>query len=217
MTDWRLGLTLLTALAVAALVEAERREHRRAAWIAKPIASLGFVGVALAAGAADSAVGLWILVALVLCVAGDVLLLWRDSARHFIAGLGSFLLGHVAFGVAFAVRGVDSMHAIAALGVLGLPAMVVARWLWPRLRARPAMRGPVLAYIVVITAMVALAWGGHHAGAPPIWLWGAALFYVSDLAVARQRFVVDHFHNRLFGLPAYYAAQIAFAWGVTAV
>jgi hypothetical protein len=34
------------------------------------------------------------------------------------------------------------------------------------------------------------------------------LFYLSDLAVARQRFVHASFVNRAFGLPLYYAAQI---------
>jgi hypothetical protein len=36
-------------------------------------------------------------------------------------------------------------------------------------------------------------------------------FYLSDLAVARDRFVARAFVNRLWGLPLYYAAQILFA------
>ena len=41
---------------------------------------------------------------------------------------------------------------------------------------------------------------------------GAALFLVSDLAVARDQFVQRAFVNRLWGLPAYYAGQLLIAW-----
>jgi uncharacterized membrane protein YhhN len=46
----------------------------------------------------------------------------------------------------------------------------------------------------------------------PLALWvGALLFYVSDLAVARNRFVAPGFANRAWGLPAYYAGQMLLA------
>jgi hypothetical protein len=38
----------------------------------------------------------------------------------------------------------------------------------------------------------------------------AVIFYASDLAVARNRFVAPGIANRLWGLPAYYVAQILF-------
>jgi hypothetical protein len=40
---------------------------------------------------------------------------------------------------------------------------------------------------------------------------GAVAFYVSDLAVARQRFVRQQVLNRLWGLPLYYGAQLLLA------
>jgi uncharacterized membrane protein YhhN len=43
---------------------------------------------------------------------------------------------------------------------------------------------------------------------------GAALFYLSDLAVARQRFVAPGFENKLIGLPLYYAGQLLLASAV---
>jgi len=42
-------------------------------------------------------------------------------------------------------------------------------------------------------------------------LTGALMFLVSDLAVARDRFVAQGFINRLWGLPLYYAAQLVLA------
>jgi hypothetical protein len=53
-------------------------------------------------------------------------------------------------------------------------------------------------------------------------LWGngvilaaAVAFYLSDLAVARDRFVAPGFRNRLWGLPLYYGAQLLFVWTVS--
>lgn len=75
----------------------------------------------------------------------------------------------------------------------------------------------MLAYILVITAMVACAcsvsergdlpWGGRV-----LVLLGAIAFYLSDVFVARDRFVKNEFLNRLAGLPIYYAAQFMLAF-----
>jgi hypothetical protein len=43
---------------------------------------------------------------------------------------------------------------------------------------------------------------------------GAILFYLSDLAVARHRFVKAEFLNRGIGLPLYYAGQVLIAMAV---
>jgi uncharacterized membrane protein YhhN len=205
-----LPLSYVTLAAVAALLWAERRGSARGKWLAKPIASAGFVGVALASGALDGAFGRAVLCALVLSFAGDVLLI-SDEMRWFRAGLLTFLLGHVAFAVAFLLRGVDARVAAAAALVLVAMAVVVARWLLPHVE--PAMRAPVMAYVVVITVMVTLAAGSSALGRPRL-LAAAAAFFVSDLSVARDRFVAPGFANRLWGLPLYYGAQLVFAASV---
>jgi hypothetical protein len=43
---------------------------------------------------------------------------------------------------------------------------------------------------------------------------GALSFYVSDVFVARQRFVKSAFLNRLIGLPLYYGGQFMLAFSV---
>jgi uncharacterized membrane protein YhhN len=43
---------------------------------------------------------------------------------------------------------------------------------------------------------------------------GAVLFYLSDLAVARHRFVKAEFLNRGIGLPLYYAGQVLIALSI---
>jgi uncharacterized membrane protein YhhN len=76
------------------------------------------------------------------------------------------------------------------------------------------MTGPVTAYVVIISAMVAAAIGATAAGATGLILIGAIAFYVSDLAVARNRFVAPGAINRYWGLPLYYLGQLLLAWSV---
>ena len=49
------------------------------------------------------------------------------------------------------------------------------------------------------------------AGGPMILIPGAILFYVSDIFVARQRFVSAGYSNSILGLPQYYTAVWCFA------
>ena len=57
--------------------------------------------------------------------------------------------------------------------------------------------------------------GAFGAGAGAPLLAGALGFFVSDLAVARERFVAKSFSNKLWGLPLYYAAQLVLAGTVS--
>ena len=73
------------------------------------------------------------------------------------------------------------------------------------------MKGPVVAYVLVISAMVTLAFGTH--GDIPAWLipTAAVAFMASDVSVARERFIGASLAWRAWGLPLYYAAQLTFA------
>ena len=203
------AFTLLGAVFVVALVAGEAQKT----WgrvLTKPAASLCFIAVALAAGATDSSYGRWVLVALVLSAVGDVALL--GAARPaFVGGLVSFLLGHVAYTVAFAARGIHlGWSALAALLAIA-PFVVVLRWLLPH---AGALRVPVVAYAAVISTMVAAAVGTVGEEGDARIVVAALAFYVSDLAVARDRFVAPGPANRIWGLPLYYGAQFLFAWTV---
>lgn len=202
-----LPLAAVGAVLVAALVWSEWQGNR-VRLVAKPAASACFVAAALIEGATDSGYGQWVLAGLVLSAVGDVALLWRSST-FFLVGLGSFLLGHVAYATAFVVRGIDPTAALVATVAVAVPAAVVIRWLWPHVP--PPMQVPVVAYAIVISAMVAMAVGTEFSD-PTGWIVAAAVsFYCSDLAVARDRFVAPGPDNRLWGLPLYYAAQFVFA------
>lgn len=201
----------VTLLALAVLLFAERNDDQRLRWAVKPLASTGFIAFGLACGALESPYGIAVLIALVLSWWGDVLLIPK-SDKIFKAGIIAFLLGHFGFGAAFVVAGVAPVAtAIGAVAVAGL-GVVVGRWIVPQ--APTELKGAVVAYIFVISAMVALGIGAVAAGNSPVLLVAAVVFYLSDLTVARERFVTSSFVNRAVGLPAYYGAQLVFGWSV---
>lgn len=205
-------VTIVACMAAAiALVSAESREWRLGRAIFKVMASTAFVLLALQLGATGSRYGQLVLAGLVLSWVGDVLLLSQRS-RLFLLGIGSFLLAHVAFAVAFAqfpLSGAALALGLAAMTGVGL---AVLAWLWRHLA--PLYRVAVPLYVAAIAAMCALAIAaGAGAG---VWMLaaGAIAFAASDISVARDRFVAHGFVNRLWGLPLYYAAQVVIALSV---
>ncbi|MFT3914544.1 MAG: lysoplasmalogenase [Anaeromyxobacteraceae bacterium] len=190
------------ALLLAVHLAAEARGQAAARALGKVGASLAVIALALARGAAGGgALDQALLAGLCLSTVGDALLL-SPARTAFLAGLVAFLLAHVAYAAGFAT--VLAAPAAWAAAPLGVAFALVLRWLWPHLGT---MRAPVVAYCVVISLMVWLALGTGRGTV----IAGALLFYVSDLTVARDRFVKEAFANRLVGLPLYYAAQVLLA------
>ena len=182
-----------------------------AGW-AKAAASTCFIMVAVTRGAFASRYGKLIFAGLVLSWFGDVFLIGQAKIL-FLAGLISFLLGHVAYTCAFLAHGIRPRWAGLALLALSPIVFLVLRWLLPHVEGD--MKGPVLAYILVITLMVVFSWGvrgkGGHNSIPA----GAMLFFISDIAVTRNRFVVPESMDWLWGLPLYYIAQLFLAYSVS--
>jgi len=195
--------------ALAGLLRAVRVGDREAEVVSKTAASLTFVVLGAVAWRSGDPVATWLVVGLALCAIGDVLLIWE---RSFDLGLASFLLGHIAYIAAFHAatpvleweRWILAPVAMVSFGALA--------WLWPHLGRR---RVPVGVYVLAITVMVWGALAATTGGAlGPMIAVGAVLFYLSDLTVARDRFVHPDFLNRAIGLPMYYAAQILIALSV---
>jgi len=200
---------LATAVAVVALLVAERRDSSVGLWVAKPIASTGFVATALAAGALHGTYGRLVLAGLALSWLGDVLLIPRGAPTVFQAGVLSFLLAHVAYASAFAVRGVEPLACGVAAATFSVAGYFAFRWLRPHVPAD--MKVAVRAYMLVITVMVVAASATVVAEGNTAIFAGAFLFYLSDLSVARDRFIAESFVNRLSGLPFSYRGQLILA------
>jgi len=201
----------ITGIFLVALLIAEKRDSRAGIWIAKPIAALGYLVLAISVGALETAYGQLIFAALVLSFFGDVFLIPDKSPPAFKIGILSFLLGHVAYTVAFATRDIDWIIAVCAAILVATVAAFVLRWLIPHVGGDLIV--PVYAYVAVISMMLVFASGASWAESRSDIFAGAFLFYLSDLAVARDRFVHPGFWNRAWGLPCYFVAQLILAWG----
>lgn len=193
------------------VLAAESAGQQGPQWFAKPLASAGFVAFAAIAATrvADdpslAGYARWIVAGGTLSWIGDVLLLPKKTSRAFLLGLVSFLAAHVAYAGAFLTLGIPNATVWWVAPFLAVVAAVVLGWLWPQLDRR--FRIAVPTYMAAISTMLACAVatsarpGGWIIGA------GAGLFYLSDLFVARNRFVAPGFVNRAIGLPLYYAGQ----------
>lgn len=202
---------VLTSAALALNLFGEWRKQRVLIWVGKPLASTGFVLAAATRHAHETGYGTAILIALLLSFAGDILLIPK-SQRVFKVGILTFLAGHLAFCVAFIIRGLSLPWALGA----GLPLLAagipIGRWIVTRAPAR--LRGAVAVYIGVLSVMVTLAVASHGRHPDLVLPLAAVAFYFSDLSVALNRFVRPALSHRLWGLPLYFGAQLLFAWTV---
>lgn len=211
-----IDIVILSAAAslLLGLLFFEKKESTRGIILTKPLLSAIFILTALVGSHSDPKYFVPVLAGLLFCLAGDVFLLFFSSKRLFLAGLVSFLTGHVLYTIAFFTRALPGMLTWIA-GACGLAASgAVFVWLRPNLGK---MLIPVVAYMAVITVMVigaaSLMWD-EKAGfsGRALAFSGAILFYCSDIFVARQRFVIRQYVNRLVGLPLYYTAQFMIAF-----
>jgi uncharacterized membrane protein YhhN len=161
----------------------------------------------------------WIVIGMLFSLAGDVFLMLPQDA--FVAGLVTFLIGHVCFirasltDTRFAAKP-WALLACLAYGGLNLWA------LWPSLP--PALYAPVVVYVLVLATMAgqALARSWWHASdglaGPARWMAaGALLFMLSDTLLAWNRFRLAIPLSALWILATYYAALWCLARSVQRV
>ena len=212
---------LLMALLLMAMLFSEARKADRRVYGGLKIAG-AVLFVATGVALVDDVPGVpWarpvFILALVLSLVGDVALIPKGHRSIFFIGLVSFLLAHIAYVPAFLGRGIDpTVTAVVGVAVI-VPIVLVLRWLKPKVKG--SMWPAVVAYVFVISAMLCAASGAVAAGltssagvTPPLLL-GAFAFWLSDICVARERFVKPGFINRLIGLPLYFFAQLGLIAG----
>lgn len=195
------GLTAFGALALTDWV-AVARGHRPAEYVCKPASLAVLTVTAMVLDPTNEAQRVWFVVALALSLAGDVfLMLPRD---RFVAGLGSFLVAHVAYVIGLS----QTDPSVVALGVGAVGVSVVAVPLGHRVIQGARDRDhrlvvPVGLYITVISVMVATALATGNAWA----MAGALLFYGSDALIGWSRFVGPLARSRLAIMVTYHLGQ----------
>jgi len=199
-------LSILTALCVVGALLSRHLHISRYSKAMLISGSTGFMLVALVASKMrPSRYGRFILIALMLCWLGDFL-----GPYGFTLGLIMFLLAHLSFLAAFWSRGIDAKKFLLVSAVFLPLSAGVFYWLYPFVPKDN--QAAVFSYMLVITAMVIFA-GGIRIRNSLIFS-GAVLFYISDIFVARWRFVSSGSINAFFCYPLYYAACILFALSI---
>jgi uncharacterized membrane protein YhhN len=209
------ALLVLALVLLAGLLMGEKQTRTGPILAFKTPLSILFVATALIQPHPIQSYYHWVLAGLVCGLVGDVCLALKGN-RAFRAGLISFLLGHLLYVVAFASLTKPSDWLTLGHLFIAAVSLVVFYWLRPHLGS---MLVPVCLYIVVISVMMAAAWVAFlnpelaPKGAWALFL-GALCFYVSDIFVARDKFLKSQYLNRLLGLPMYYGGQFLIAFSV---
>lgn len=201
-----LAWVLLVATGAAALLDwfAVTRRPASLEYFAKPLTLVLLTAVALALDPAIDAQRAWFVVALVLCLAGDVFLMLPCDA--FVPGLAAFLLGHLAYVVGFAQLPLAPTGIVVSAVVVAVIAVPLAWRLTRGARdsGQAEVIGPVIAYVGVIGAMATCALASGNAVAAA----GALLFMTSDALIGWTRFVAPRAWGPLTIIVTYHVGQI---------
>ncbi|HZJ26514.1 MAG TPA: lysoplasmalogenase [Acidimicrobiia bacterium] len=180
-----IGATIFLVVAGAFAIgdwSARAGARRRLEYVCKPATLVALILVAVTLDPVHSDVRVWFVVALVFSLAGDVFLMLPSDA--FVAGLGAFLLAHVAYAIGLNLHtSGDWWWALPVVAVAGLLGLRLIRGIIAS--NHRALIVPVVAYVGVIAVMVASALASGNVVAAV----GALVFMGSDALIGETRFV----------------------------
>lgn len=191
-----------TLSAFAAIAADNGAQRHRAFYLLKPLTTLLITGIALLGVPGEYRT--LVLVALLLSCLGDICLMFEGN-QWFMGGLGSFLLAHIVFVVAY-VAGLDrvlppwwsALFLVYGLGFFG--------WLLPK---TGSLKIPVIVYGASLMGMAITAsarWINLGDTAALLALIGAAVFVVSDSSLAVRKFSGPYRNAQLLILSTYWLA-----------
>ncbi len=184
------GVVLMVAAAFAVgnwwsrLAPAGDVRAKRVEYVCKPATLALLIVAAILLEPESSSMRAWFVVALICSLAGDVFLMLPSD--RFVEGLGSFLVGHLAYVAGFVAYGLDAGRlAFGAIAVLLVIVPVGTKIVSGARRADSRLAIPVALYIGVISAMIISSVGSGRV----IAIVGAGLFAFSDSLIGWTRFV----------------------------
>lgn len=155
-----------------------------------------------------------IVIGLFFSLAGDIALM-GTTKKYFILGLVFFLITHVFYSFAFSISFIFVSKGIVFSIALLLFACFIYAYLYPGL---DQMKMPVLVYVIIISVMMHQALFSlnnesisHHRAL--LIVFGAALFYISDLILAINKFRRPVKYHRI-SLAFYYSGQFLVALSI---
>lgn len=209
-------LIVLLILAVFFLIRAEYRKNKLHISIFKPASTILIIAVVVTAMLSGDqmspAYSVFILLGLFFSLGGDIALIFQEKQKAFRLGLLLFLITHIIYAFAFVRFSGLVVASLAGTVTLAVLAAVVYMVLYPQLGS---LKIPVLIYILIISYMLNRAIATHISPVfSSLQAWrisiGAALFYLSDLMLALNRFGYPFKSNRI-SLVLYYGGQLGIA------
>lgn len=212
---WIVAVAIAAVLAVAGAMSPELRWLH---YLCKPLATLLIAAMVFASSGGSVPYRRAVLVGLLLSALGDVFLMLvpkSDGPDWFVFGLASFLLAHIAYLFAFCGRA-KLFARWWPFAVYALVAIAVSIVLRPHLP--DALRWPVYAYVLVLSAMAAQAaamWARSPDRSTASAALGGAFFVASDATLALDRFVAPFPIAVAAVLATYWIAQLLIGLSAT--
>ena len=209
-------LIAFLTVTVILLIRAEILFKKKQIYLFKPVSTILLIAVVLIPMISGNYFSLyyslWILVALLFCLCGDLALMFQENQNAFRIGLVLFLVAHIVYALVFLKFSGGITASVGMTVVLAIIAAIGYSYLYPKLGP---MKFSVLVYILIITYMLNRAIATHRNGNfsnQQAWLIsiGAGLFYISDFMLAVNRFRWSFKYNRI-SLAFYYCGQLFIA------
>lgn len=209
------------AMSLIAFLLVEFKENRLSKLLFKTLTSLFFIGIAISSylsADADPRYFLFIFFADVLCLCGDVLLVYQERNKaFFMGGLVSFLFAHIVFITIF-----STCVPITIADFIWMAALTGGCVLFYRFSKLDLgkLKIPALVYLCVISFMVSKAVSLVFSGtvdlkAAYLAAMGALLFMTSDACLVVYDFSkTKHKRMRILNLITYYTGQAMIALSV---
>lgn len=184
---FRIALSIVILWVAVLLVLYVLRSHGvRSPYVLKMLPCSAYVLTAVLAKAYRTAYGRVLLAGLCAAWWGDFFLI-GNGWQGFHRGLWAFLAGHVLYGCAFLVRGVDFNRSLTVFAPLAVFGVVFYGWLRPEI-PYPLLSASVACYMLVIITMLSLATGALDKPGGYLIYVGALCFFLSDIGVAYMHF-----------------------------
>ncbi len=213
-------ILFLSFAAVFAILDwiAVATNQRRLEYVAKPATMLGLVlWFATTLPAVPAPAGNWFLLGMGISLTGDIFLMLPPD--YFIKGLLAFLLGNLAYIVAFNLpQAIFQPLSLGFLTVIGTVFLFLIRRITRALRANKQGKliGPVIAYATVLgltffstlSTFLRTTWPPQAAVLAAI---GGGLFVISDGILGWNRYVNPIPNARLLTIITYHLSQLFLA------
>ena len=179
-------------------------------YLCKPLATVAFLGAAIAILNADGVSQTWRIIAFVFCLLGDVfLMLPRDA---FVPGLASFAIAQICFAGSLLTQDVTMTRLVVGLVIVVPTTLFLARRFVKSISTsgHKELVVPVVVYMMVIAVMAVSAMAGGTA----LGIVGALFFMLSDSLIAEHRFVKERAWQPVGIMVTYHLALAGLALGL---